>query len=68
MLPQEEAAEPIRLSEQIIRRDTELHAAQTKIAAEAELAKQQAEASATSEPQAPRALRSRAGHRRRGAF
>jgi transposase len=97
---QEAAAESIRLSEQITRRDTELHAAHTKIqaltlelahlrrmrfgvrsealsaeqrdlfqetlasdlaAAQAELAKQQAEASATTEAQAPRAARIRAG-------
>ena len=97
---QEEAAEAVRLNEQIARRDTALHAAQTKIqaltlelahlrrmrfgtrseafsleardlfqdtlasdlaAAEAELARQQAEASATTEPQTSRALRSRAG-------
>lgn len=93
-------AEAWRLTEQITRRDTELHAAQIKIqaltlelahlrrirfgasseafspeerdlfqetlasdlaAAQAELAKQQAEACATTGPQAPRAARSRAG-------
>jgi len=97
---QEAAAESIRLSEQVRRRDTELHAAHTKIqaltlelahlrrmrfgvrsevlsaeqrdlfeetlasdvaAAQAELAKQQAEASATSAPQIPRVARIRAG-------
>lgn len=94
---QKEATESVR---QITRRDTELHAAQTKIqaltlelahlrrmrfgasseafsgeerdlfqdtlasdlaAAEAELAKKQAEESATTEPQAPRVPRARAG-------
>ena len=97
---QEEAAESIRLSEQVSRRDTELHAAKIKIqaltlelahlrrmrfgarseafsaeagdlfqetlasdiaAAQAELAKKQAEAAATSEPQVPRTPRLRAG-------
>jgi len=97
---QEEAAESVRLSEQIARRNTELQAAQIKIqaltlelahlrrmrfgsrsealspeerdlfqdtlasdlaAAEAELARKQAEASAMTEPQAPHAPRSRAG-------
>ena len=97
---QKEAAESIRLSEQMTRRDTELHAAQIKIqaltlelahlrrmrfgarseafsaeerdlfqdtlasdvaAAEAELDRKQAEASATAEPQVPRVPRSRAG-------
>jgi len=96
---QQEAAEAVRLSEQVTRRDTELHAAKTKIqaltlelmhlrrmrfgassetlsveerdlfqdtlasdlaAAEAELARRQAEA-ATTEPQAPRPPRPRAG-------
>jgi transposase len=95
----EEAAEVLRLSEQITRRDTELHAAQIKIqaltlelahlrrmrfaarseafspeerdlfqetlasdlaAAQAELAKKQAEAAASAEPP-PRVARSRAG-------
>jgi transposase len=98
---QEQAAESVRLSEQVTRRDTELHAAKIKIqaltlelahlrrmrfgarsegfspeerdlfqdtlasdlaAAQAELAKKQAEeAAATTEPQVPRAARSRAG-------
>jgi len=97
---QQEAAEAVRLSEQITRRDTELHAAKTKIqaltlelmhlrrmrfgarsealsteerdlfqdtlasdlaAAEAELAKKQAEAETTPEPQTPRPPRPRAG-------
>src|ERR1035437_5987219 len=97
---QNEAAESIRLSDQITRRDTELHAAQIKIqaltlelahlrrmrfgtrseafsaeerdlfqdtlagdlaAAEAELARKQAEASTPAEQQAPRPPRSRAG-------
>ena len=94
------AAESIRLSEQVTRRDTELHAAKIKIqaltlelahlrrmrfgarseafspeagdlfqetltsdiaAAQAELARKQAEAAATSEPQVPRTPRLRAG-------
>lgn len=97
---QEEEAEALRLSEQITRRDTELHAARIKIealtlelahlrrmrfgarseafsaeagdlfqetlasdiaAAQAELARKQAEAAATSEPQVPRTPRQRAG-------
>jgi len=97
---QEEAAESIRLSEQVTRRNTELHAARIKIealtlelahlrrmrfggrseafsaeagdlfqetlasdiaAAQAELARKQAEAAATSEPQVPRTARLRAG-------
>ncbi len=97
---QEEAAESIRLSEQVSRRDSELHAAKIKIqaltlelahlrrmrfgarseafsaeagdlfqetlasdiaAAQAELARKQAEAAATSEPQVPRTPRLRAG-------
>jgi len=101
---QEQAAQALseaaRLAEQVSRRDSELHAAQTKIqaltlelahlrrmrfgarsealsaeqrdlfqetlasdlaAAQAELAKKQAEASATTEPEAPRAARIRAG-------
>ena len=97
---QEEEAEALRLSEQITRRDSELHAARIKIqaltlelahlrrmrfgarseafsaeagdlfqetlasdiaAAQAELARKQAEAAATSEPQVPRTPRLRAG-------
>lgn len=97
---QEEAAETIRLNEQVTRRDSELHAARIKIqaltlelahlrrmrfgarseavspeagdlfqetlasdiaAAQAELARKQAEAAATSEPQVPRTPRLRAG-------
>jgi transposase len=97
---QEQAAESTRLSEQVSRRDTELHAAKIQIqaltlelahlrrmrygasseafspeerdlfqetlasdlaAAQAELAKKQAEAAASAEPASPRILRARAG-------